>query len=146
MLNIHENVIPMVKVDPGVGLFKSRIFRSGGNGADKATPPPVPQPQNHKYSSDPAYSQIVRDMPYFVLAQQILSSGPNGNFNWTIARADDAQAVRLVNVALTSAEKNFATIASTEEPSVKYSKALTAAKQVETHELLHAETSIANFS
>ena len=135
MLVIHENVIPMVKVDPGVGLFKSRILSSGGNSADKATPPPIPQPQHHKYSSDPAFSQVVRDMPYFVLARQILSSGPNGNVNWTIARADAAQAVRLVIEALTSAANNFAIIASTEEPSSKYSNAIASVKQVKSIEL-----------
>ena len=134
----------MVKVDPSVGLFKSRIFSSGGNSVDTATPPPIPQPQHHKYSSDPAFSQVVRDMPYFVLAQQIVSSGPDGGINWTIARADAAQAVHLVDEALTSAAKNFATIASTEEPSVKYRNAITAVKQVKSTEPLCNQICIAN--
>ncbi|KAK5654684.1 hypothetical protein OQA88_7008 [Cercophora sp. LCS_1] len=104
------------------------------NGPDGPQGVPQPQPQTTaQFVSDPAFSQVKRDLPLLNLLKDVLFSGDEGGVNWEKAmkkdpKADPKKAVPFINFlhnTLGTSATNFKSLAGNGKPSFEYTAVLT---------------------
>lgn len=133
-----ENMNPTARASTGLNMFEN--LEDGGKqnedgSTTKTIPPPTPQPESPepKNSNDPAYVDIKPAMVYLKLLNAILFQGPDGGVKWdeVANTTEDATSSALfVSQMLKHAGQDFATKATTNEPSVQFQKVLSVSIKV----------------
>lgn len=138
-----DRMNPLKKVKAGadiVGGFlhpKKEGTESAPEGKEAISPPQTPAQQNVRpqESTDPAYSQVIKDLMYLNTLNVILTSGPEGDIDWEKARGgssdpDKTSSVSFVQTLLSDAKESFATMATAKAPSKTYMSVLSVSEKV----------------
>lgn len=119
------DVTPMTRAQNATGLFDDILQPPKGN----ASEPPLQMGPLPVYSSDPAYANLQKDLPYLILLWSFAISGKNGGPDWAALRATPS-VLDHISEMLHLARQQFDRAATNNPPSRDLSDILTMSNQV----------------
>ncbi|KAJ4309210.1 hypothetical protein N0V84_011631 [Fusarium piperis] len=126
-----SNLSPVAKAPALTDVVKGIIGKAPNNnpGTNSVAGPNAPSATRPKDAADPAYSQVGRDLIYWHLIKAVFIGTDNG-IDWDKAKGDAT--IAFASKMLGNSQKQFASLATSTEPSQKYKAALELVYKVST--------------